>query len=51
MLRKNKESYDLVITDVEMLDMDGFQLLQIIGIEMDVPVISKLINSSYIINM
>ncbi|GFS36101.1 response regulator 10 [Actinidia rufa] len=39
MLRKNKESYDLVITDVEMLDMDGFQLLQIIGIEMDVPVI------------
>ncbi|XP_057500306.1 two-component response regulator ORR23-like [Actinidia eriantha] len=39
MLRKNKESYDLVITDVEMLDMDGFELLQIIGIEMDVPVI------------
>ncbi|GFY80681.1 response regulator 12 [Actinidia rufa] len=41
MLRKNKESYDLVITDVEMLDMDGFQLLQIIGIEMDVPVIRR----------
>lgn len=43
MLRKNKESYDIVITDVEMPDMNGFKLLEIIGLEMDMPVISKLI--------
>ncbi|CAL5345246.1 unnamed protein product [Camellia sinensis] len=39
MLRKNKESYDIVIIDVIMLDMNGFELLEIIGLEMDVPVI------------
>ncbi|KAF5943950.1 hypothetical protein HYC85_018027 [Camellia sinensis] len=39
MLRKNKESYDIVITDVIMLDMNGFELLEIIGLEMDMPVI------------
>lgn len=46
MLRKNKESYDIVITDVEMPDMNGFKLLEIIGLEMDMPVISKLKSSS-----
>ncbi|CAL5387858.1 unnamed protein product [Camellia sinensis] len=39
MLRKNKKSYDIVITDVVMLDMNGFELLEIIGLEMDMPVI------------
>ncbi|KAL7212719.1 hypothetical protein ACSBR2_015406 [Camellia fascicularis] len=39
MLRKNKESYDIVITDVVKLDMNGFELLEIIGLEMDMPVI------------
>ncbi|THF99465.1 hypothetical protein TEA_016337 [Camellia sinensis var. sinensis] len=39
MLRKNKEKYDIVITDVIMLDMNGFELLEIIGLEMDMPVI------------
>ncbi|CAL5387800.1 unnamed protein product [Camellia sinensis] len=39
MLRKNKESYDIVITDVIMLDMNGFEILEIIGLEMDMPVI------------
>ncbi|KAI8014353.1 Two-component response regulator ARR10 [Camellia lanceoleosa] len=38
-LRKNKKSYDIVITDVIMLDMNGFELLEIIGLEMDMPVI------------
>ncbi|KAI7992290.1 Two-component response regulator ARR10, partial [Camellia lanceoleosa] len=38
-LRKNKQSYDIVITDVIMLDMNGFELLEIIGLEMDMPVI------------
>ena len=45
MLRKKKKKYDIVITDVIMLDMNGFELLEIIGLEMDVPVISKLIIS------
>ncbi|KAK9275376.1 hypothetical protein L1049_022640 [Liquidambar formosana] len=39
MLRQNKDNFDIVITDVNNLDMDGFSLLDIIGIEMDLPVI------------
>ncbi|KAJ6799756.1 two-component response regulator ARR14-like [Iris pallida] len=39
MLRENKDNYDLVITDVKMPDMDGFKLLEIVGLEMDLPVI------------
>lgn len=42
MLRENKDEFDIVITDVVRQDMDGFKLLQIIGIEMDIPVISKI---------
>ncbi|KAK8952934.1 Two-component response regulator ARR10 [Platanthera guangdongensis] len=38
-LRANKDEYDIVITDVNMPDMDGFKLLEIIGLEMDLPVI------------
>lgn len=41
MLRKNKESFDIVITDVVRDDMDGFKLLEAIGLEMDIPVISQ----------
>lgn len=42
-LRENKNDYHVVITDVKRLDMDGFKLLEIIGLEMDLPVIRKLI--------
>ncbi|KAK4283407.1 hypothetical protein QN277_000359 [Acacia crassicarpa] len=38
-LRENKNGYDIVISDVHMPDMDGFKLLEHIGLEMDLPVI------------
>ncbi|KAL5773144.1 hypothetical protein ACOSQ2_013068 [Xanthoceras sorbifolium] len=38
-LRNSKVKYDLVTTDVVRLDMDGFRLLEIVSLQMDVPVI------------
>ncbi|KAF4360650.1 hypothetical protein F8388_011285 [Cannabis sativa] len=37
LLRENKNGYDVVISDVHMSDMDGFKLLERIGLEMDLP--------------
>ena len=45
LLRENKNGYDIVLSDVHMPDMDGFKLLEHIGLEMDLPVISKFTNS------
>lgn len=41
LLRGNKNGFDIVLSDVHMPDMDGFKLLEHIGLEMDLPVISK----------
>ncbi|KAF6154204.1 hypothetical protein GIB67_016456, partial [Kingdonia uniflora] len=39
LLRNNNMNYDIVITDFQMPQMDGFKLMEIIGLEMDIPVI------------
>ncbi|CAK9146632.1 unnamed protein product [Ilex paraguariensis] len=39
MLQQRKNDFDLVISDVDMPDIDGFKLLELVGLEMDLPFI------------
>ncbi|KAJ1397182.1 Signal transduction response regulator, receiver domain [Sesbania bispinosa] len=41
MLKKNRNEFELVISDVNMTDMDHFKFFEQVVLEMDLPIISK----------
>ncbi|KAJ7524686.1 hypothetical protein O6H91_17G016400 [Diphasiastrum complanatum] len=51
MLRQNKHRFDLVISDVYMPDMDGFKLLELVGLEMNIPVIMMSVDGEFSVVM
>ncbi|KAG5523214.1 hypothetical protein RHGRI_035135 [Rhododendron griersonianum] len=41
LLRERKDGFNIVLGNVHLPDMDGFKLLEDVGLEMDLPIISK----------
>jgi two-component response regulator (ARR-B family) len=39
--RENRDRLDPIVSDVDMLDMDGFKLLERVGLEIDFPIIGE----------
>ncbi|XP_020596640.1 uncharacterized protein LOC110036514, partial [Phalaenopsis equestris] len=47
LLRANRDEYDIIIIDVNMSEMDGFQLLEIVQNEINLPVIMLSVDSEF----
>ncbi|XP_052725089.1 two-component response regulator ORR21 isoform X7 [Vigna angularis] len=45
LLRERKGCFDVVLSDVHMPDMDGYKLLEHVGLEMDLPVITEVVKA------
>jgi two-component response regulator (ARR-B family) len=43
-LKEDINKFDPVVNDVDMLDMDGFILLERVGLEMDLPIINEFVS-------
>ncbi len=44
LLKEDINKFDPVVNDVDMLDMDGFILLERVGLEMDLPIINEFVS-------
>jgi len=44
LLKEDIDKFDPVISDVDMPDMDGFILLERVGLEMDLPIIGEFVS-------
>jgi hypothetical protein len=42
--REDIDGFDPVVNDAYMPDMDGFKLLELVGLEMDLPIISEFLS-------
>lgn len=47
LLKDNKNKFNLVISDIDMPHMDGFKLLELLGLEMDLPIIRMFLFNSF----
>ena len=47
LLRDNKNKFNLGISYVDMPDMDGFELLELLGLEMDLHIIRMFLFNSF----